>query len=56
MKDIELFNAAKHYGDIVKDEERNDNGNCVRITWFRLAGKMILTVRRNGELFFIKEY
>ena len=54
--DLELFDAARHYGTIVKDEEKVENGTAVRITWFRLAGALILTIRRNGELFLIKEY
>lgn len=56
MADQKLFDAARHYGVIVKDEEKIENGMAVRITWFRLAGALILTIRKNGELFLVKEF
>jgi len=54
--DQKLFDTARHYGKVVKDEEKIENGKAVRITWFSLAGALILTIRENGELFLVKEF
>lgn len=56
MADQKLFDEVRHYGKIVRDDEVVKGVDAVRTTWFQKDGNLYITVRKNGELFFIKEY
>lgn len=56
MVDQKLFDEVRHYGKIVRDDEVVKGCDSVRTTWFNYSGNLYITVRKNGELFFVKEY
>ena len=56
MADQKLFDEVRHYGKIVRDDEVVKGSDSVRTTWFIYSGNLYITVRKNGELFFVKEY
>lgn len=56
MTNEEIFEEVRRYGKIVRDDEMEEKGIHVRITIFNYAGSLFYTIRRNGKLFFLKEY